>query len=43
MWEEDNDVGDDVANTHQQPDEGEAGGIIGQEIHSAGQEVALNK
>ena len=42
MWEEYNDVGDDVANTHQQPDEGKAGRVTDQKIYRAGEEVALN-
>ena len=43
MWDEDDDVGDDVGDTHQQPDIGEAGRVISQEIYTAGEKVALNK
>ena len=43
MWDEDDDVGDDVANTQQQPDEGKADRVLSQEIYSAGEKVALSK
>ena len=43
MWEEYNNVGYDVTNTHQQPDEGKTGGVSGQEVHRAGEKVALDK
>ena len=43
MWDENDDVGDDVTETHQHPDIGDADWVICQEIHGAGQKVALDK
>ena len=42
MRDEYDDVGDDVGNAHQQPHERKAGGVIGQEIHGAGEKVTLD-